>query len=107
MFTMEVTKIRFYNKITGWSVVMKKFGKKEVLKLDRLLKRLGFRRDLKIEKRALKLGIKAPNLANGYYSKGQDFCSYMFEKKGKIIAISWLSRNYDGEDLVSLYMSNS
>ena len=104
---MEFRKIKYYNNIKHWSILVKNFTSKDILKLNKALALLGFKRDRITEKKSFYLGgkIKYNGILNEFYKKGKSSCTYLYDEKFQTISISWIDSKLNGDEFMSLYLS--
>ena len=100
---MKIIKIKQYDKRFGYVILIKEFSKNDYLRLLRVIKKLGLARDVKSEKKMFEYGGRVKgNWIDRIYSN----LSYVYIEGDNIISLNWKYPKIDGEEFVSLFLSN-
>lgn len=113
---MEIVKIRNYP-IMGWSIVIRNLSFDNLKKLEEIISLLGLKRNRKFERFIDNISIK--NIGKAEFVKlRRDYINKTFESQNhefgfnyviehKLLAGTWRSKIYSGEEFASLILSNS
>jgi len=131
---MKIEKIKQYDPRIGWHILIKEFSKNDLKKLNAFLLKMGMMKNKIYRKRSKELlkktlknylhkkypskikrnlirvqwflwKIKGPKIIERTFSNKFHFFDYSYLPSRKLFTSNWKSKNMDGEEFMSMFLS--